>query len=125
MGKSLVALLALVVFVTAAFVATIAAAAALFMALVPSVGPALSALIVALALVLLLTVFIIVIAMRGRAEPEEDVGLLEHLYQFAKDRPFLAAGAAMAATMLMIRNPTLVATLAAAFINRPRRNSKK
>jgi hypothetical protein len=40
----------------------------------------------------------------------------------AKDRPLLSLGAALAAGLIAVRNPALVATIVAAFMDRPKRD---
>jgi hypothetical protein len=49
-----------------------------------------------------------------------DFGLVERLFEMARERPLLSVGAAIAAGIIAIRNPALVATIAAAFIERPK-----
>ncbi len=54
-----------------------------------------------------------------RAKPKggSDQDLLQKLISMAQERPLIAAGAAVGAIFLAIRNPTLVATLAKAFLD--------
>jgi len=46
--------------------------------------------------------------------------LVERLVEMAKDRPILSLGALVAAGVIAFRNPAMVATIAAAFIDRPK-----
>ena len=61
-------------------------------------------------------------AMRGQARrrEEEDHGLIERLLGIAREKPLLAVGAAIAAGILAVRNPALVATILTAFVQQPK-----
>lgn len=97
-----------------------AAALALFFALEPSIGRAAGAGVVALIFAVVLGLVIaLILARTGRKAPDKhDGGMIETLLGMARERPLLSVAAAIAATVIVFRNPALVATIAAAFIDR-------
>ena len=70
----------------------------------------------AFALFVMLAVIIALVATRPK-KPEPDEGLIERIFTIARERPIMAVGAAIAAGILAIRNPGLIATIAAAFLD--------
>lgn len=127
--KTLTAIVGLVALATATVVAILAVAFALFAELEPVVTSAGAAAIVAGVFALTVAVVALVVAGGGKRHhhSEEDhfsgsgdFGLVERLFDMARQRPLLSVGAAIAAGIIAIRNPALVATIAAAFIDRPK-----
>lgn len=119
--KAVFILLALAALSAVAVVAVVALAAALFAALAPGLGVAGSAAVVGVVFILVLVLgALLATAKSGRKdEPVDDSGLLHSLIEIARAKPLLAAGAAIAAGVLAVRNPAVVAAIIAAMINRP------
>ena len=111
----------------AAGVAVVAAAFALFALLVPATGAAGAGAIVAAVAACLVALAGLIAAGRakeGRRRQQEyaaaaDPGLIVKLFELAKQRPFVAAGAAAAAGIFALRNPVLVAAVIKAFFDAP------
>ncbi len=122
LNKALAGLIGAVALATGVAIAVVALAFALYFALEPSLGRAGAAAIVALAFIVVLLLFAILMAMRGQARrrEEEDHGLIERLLGIAREKPLLAVGAAIAAGILAVRNPALVATILTAFVQQPK-----
>jgi uncharacterized membrane protein len=122
LNKALAGLIGLVALSTGVAIAIIALAFALYFALEPPLGRAGAAAIVALAFIVVLLLIAILIAMRGKARrrEDEDHGLIEKLLGIARERPLLAVGAAIAAGVLAVRNPAVIAAVLAAFVQRPK-----
>ena len=125
--KTLTAIVGLVALATATVVAILAVAFALFAVLTPLITAAGAAAIVAGVFAVVVAVVALVVAggSRDRRYDENhggaaDFGLVERLLEMARERPLLSVGAAIAAGVIAIRNPALVATIAAAFIERPK-----
>ena len=124
--KTLTAIVGLVALVTATVVAIVAVAFALFAVLVPVVTPAGAAAVVAGVFALAVAAVALVVASGSNGHDKDhhggsaDFGLVERLFDMARQRPLLSVGAAIAAGIIAIRNPALVATIAAAFIDRPK-----
>ena len=104
----------------------LAASLALFWALVPSLGEAGSAAIVAgLFALVVAVVLVIVVSNTGKhhhqphQEQHADFDIVGKVFEMAREKPLWAAGAAVAAGLLAIRNPALVATIVAAFMDKP------
>lgn len=119
--KALAGIIALVALATGVAVAVVALAVALYFALEPPLGTAGAAAIVAIAFIVVILLVAILVAARGQAKrhEEEDHGLIERLLTIAREKPLLAVGAAIAAGILAVRNPGLIATVLAAFMQRP------
>jgi len=112
----------------AAAVSVAAAAFALYAALVPLVGPAWAAAIVAAVAAVLVLVFGLIARARAegghrRHEAGPDASLVQKAVELAKDHPLIATGVALGAGVYAIRNPKLVAAVVAAFMEG--RNSKE
>ena len=125
--KTLTAIVGLVALATATVVAILAVAFALFAVLTPLVTTAGAAAIVAGVFALIVAIVALVVAGGSRHQGYDedhggsaDFGLVERLFEMARERPLLSVGAAIAAGVIAIRNPALVATIAAAFIERPK-----
>jgi hypothetical protein len=127
-GRALAGVVALAALCAAVTVAVIAASLALFWALVPSLGEAGSAAIVAGLFALIVAVAVlIIVGTSGKShhhqahhEPHADFDIVGKVFEMAREKPLWAAGAAVAAGLLAIRNPALVATIVAAFMDRPK-----
>ena len=125
-GRALAGVIALATLCAAVTVAVIAASLALFWALVPSLGEAGSAAIVAgLFALVVAVVLVIVVSNTGKhhhqphQEQHADFDIVGKVFEMAREKPLWAAGAAVAAGLLAIRNPALVATIVAAFMDKP------
>ena len=127
-GRALAGVVALAFLCAAVTVAVIAAALALFWTLVPNLGEAGAAAIVAglFALVVAIAVVIVVLTTGKQHhhdthhhEQHADFDIIGKVFEMAREKPLWAAGAAVAAGLLAIRNPALVATIVAAFMDRP------
>lgn len=126
-GRALAGAVALAALCAAVTVAVIAASLALFWALVPSLGEAGSAAIVAGLFALVVAVAVlIVVGTSGKHhshhpqhEQHADFDIVGKVFEMAREKPLWAAGAAVAAGLLAIRNPALVATIVAAFMDKP------
>ena len=53
--------------------------------------------------------------------PQQEPGLFERALSLAKERPFMAAGAAVAAGLIAMRNPAMVVTLITGALAKPAR----
>lgn len=117
--KALAGVIGVAALATGVVVTLIAAAIALYFALEPGVGRAGAAGIVAALFALIIGLIVLVVFKRDPkdAEPEPDAGMLDTLLGMAKERPLLSVAAALAATVIVFRNPALVATIAAAFLD--------
>lgn len=110
----------------AAGVAVVAAAFALFALLVPMTGAAGAAAIVAAMAAFVVALAGLVAAARAKESRRRqqdfaaaDPGLVAKLFELAKQRPFVATGAAVAAGVFALRNPALVAAVLKAFFDAP------
>ena len=127
-GRALAGVVALATLCAAVTVAVIAAALALFWALTPSVTEAGAAAIVAGLFALIVAIVIaVVVSNTGKShhhdarhhEQHADFDIVGKVFEMAREKPLWAAGAAVAAGLLAIRNPALVATIVAAFMDKP------
>ena len=108
----------------AAAVSVVAIAFAIFAGLGPWIGSAGAAAVVAAVMALLVTVF--ALSVRGRipggrprhrqSADEPDASMVQKMVEMAKERPLIATGIAVGAGIYAIRNPKLIAALAAAFM---------
>lgn len=113
--KALLAAAAAGAALAAAGVFIVALAYALFAAVLPALGPAGAAAVVAGAAALLLLLAMLILAIKagvGRREPS----LGEKLVQFAREKPLVAAAAALAASVFAVRNPSALMGMALAFL---------
>jgi uncharacterized PurR-regulated membrane protein YhhQ (DUF165 family) len=103
----------------AAATVVVAAAFALYACLELRLGRAAAAAAVALAFAILAALVGLVLALQakggGRRRPPEPT-LTERLSEMARERPILAAGGALAAGLLALKNPQVVATIVSAFL---------
>jgi hypothetical protein len=117
--RVLFAVVAVSALATAVGIVLVAGAFALFALLAPQLGEAGAAAVVAAVaaiLVALAGLFAAVHAQGGPNHRHEEATLTERLVQMAKDRPMLAAGAALAAGIIALRNPQAAVSLATAFM---------
>jgi hypothetical protein len=127
--KTLITLAAAAAIAAAAGVAVFAAAFALFAVLEPVTGQAGAAAIVAATAAFVVALAGLVAAARAKdsrrrqqdfaAHAAADPGLIAKLFELAKQRPFVAAGAAAAAGIFALKNPALVAAVIRAFFDAP------
>lgn len=116
------ALAAAAAIAAAAAVAVFAAAFALYALLEIYVGPPGAAAIVAAVAALIVAITGLVAARRAeqraarQPEPTDALGLAEKVVGIVKDRPLLTIGAALAAGVFALKNPTLTAAVAKAFM---------
>jgi protein-S-isoprenylcysteine O-methyltransferase Ste14 len=122
--KTLAAVAAAVAIAAATAVSVVAAAFALYAVLFPHLGAAGSAAVLAVTFAILALVGGLLAARKaeGGRRPEsqaahEDGGLITKLFEIAKDKPLLAAGAAVAAGIFAIRNPAILTAVLSAFLN--------
>lgn len=113
--RVLLAVAALCAFATAVAVAVVALAFALYALLVTELGPPGAAAVVAAAAAVLAGLGALMLTLRGRAPPPEPT-LLDRVTQIARERPILAAGGALLAGLVALKNPKLAAGLASAFM---------
>lgn len=93
----------------------VALAYALFALVRPGLGPAGAAAVVAGAAALLLVIFMLVLAIKaGLRRREPSLG--EKAVQFAREKPLVAAAAALAAGIFAIRNPSALMAVVLAFL---------
>jgi hypothetical protein len=127
-GRTLAAVTAVVALATATTVAVVAAALALFFALEPTIGRAGAAAILAGGFALLVSVAVLIVASRGQHPPKHDqqgqpdFSFVERMIEIAKDKPILAAAGAVAAGLIVIRNPALVATIVTTILQKPKQD---
>ncbi len=126
-GRTIAAVTAAVALATATMLCVAAAACALFWVLEPLVGRAGAAALLAGLLALIVAICVLIAVSRsshpGRHAPQPghtDFAFVDRIIDMAKDRPLLSLGAALAAGLIAIRNPALVATIVAAFMDRPK-----
>lgn len=125
MERTLMALAAGAAIAAAAVVGVFSLFFALFAAIEPYVGPAWAAAIIAAtsALAVLLTGLVAARKAEGdrraAATVAPDASLVDTVMNVVKDRPLLAAGAAVAAGVYALRHPQLAAAVVRAFMDRP------
>lgn len=131
-GRTLAAVTALVALATATTIAVVAAAFALFFALEPVVGRAGAAGLLAGGFALIVSICVLLVASRGHhhkgrhdhhgAGGQPDFSFVERMIEIAKDKPILAAAGAVAAGLIVIRNPALVATIITTILQKPKQD---
>lgn len=102
----------------AAAVCVIAAAFALYALARVYIGPAGAAAVVAGTAALLALILAFVITRKATPKPlkGEDQNLAAKLVELARERPIVAAAAAVAAGLVLARNPKIVSTMISAFV---------
>lgn len=125
--RTLAAVAGVITLAALIFVAVAAAAIAIFALLEPAVTAAGAAAIVAGIFGLIAALAIAFVATRNDKPRDRDgdgipdLGMVERLIDMAKDRPILSLAALVAGGVILFRNPAMVATIAAAFLDRPKR----
>ena len=120
--KTLMTLAAAAAIAAAAAVSVFAAAFALFAVLAPFLTPAGAAAVVAAVTAFIVAVAGLIAANRAEAKrvrhtPTPEVnGFAERIVDIVKDRPILSIGAALAAGVFALRNPSFTAAVAQAFM---------
>jgi hypothetical protein len=117
--RVLFAVVAVSALATAVGTAVVASAFAVYALLVPQVGEAGAAAAVAAIAAIVVGVaglFAALHAKGGRRRPEPEPSLTERLMQAARERPLLAAGGALAAGLIALKNPQAAMTLVSAFV---------
>lgn len=109
---------------TAAGVVIVAAAYALFALVVPELGPAGASGVVALAAAVLigllgLAAWLKLRPKKAKAPPEGD--MMARAVNLARERPIMAAGALVAASVIAFRNPALTALVVKSFVDSKKR----
>ncbi len=113
--RALLIVAALCAFAAAVAVAVVALAFALYALVLDSLGPAGAAATVAAVAAALAGLGALLLTMRGRPPPP-DPTILDRVTQIARERPILAAGGALVAGLVALKNPKLAAGLASAFM---------
>ncbi len=102
----------------AASVAVVALAFALHAALTPYVGPAWSSAAVAGSAALLIAILAAVLVTQGKgpksAHKVEERDFTSRLFELARDKPWVAAGAVAAAAAVVLKNPKITAAVLSA-----------
>lgn len=127
MERTLMALAAAAAIAAAAAVGVVALAFALYAAMLPLVGPAWSACIVAAAAALLVALAALVAARKAEGDHRRhaataaspDPSLVDTILHLVRERPLIASGAAVAAGIYALRNPQLIAAVMRAFMDKP------
>lgn len=116
--KLVLGVIALSAVATAVGVALVSAAFAVYASLVTDLGPPGAAAAVAGIAALLVAVLGLVVALRakGRPHPHAEPSLMDTIGGIARERPMLAAGGALLAGLIALKNPKLAAGLASAFL---------
>lgn len=128
MERTLMALAAGAAIAAAAAVGVFSAFFALFAFIEPMVGTAGAAAIISGTSALAVGIAGFVAAQRAEgdrkaaAEAAPDASLIEVIMGVVRDRPLLAAGAAVAAGIYALRNPQLAAAVVRAFMDKPARD---
>ena len=118
MRRVLLAAASIVAVAVAAGAAVVAAAMGLFALLQETLGAPAAYGIVALAAALVAGLGILLGGFNFRREkkPPEEPSLSETLGRVVRERPIVAAGAAVAASLIALKNPGVLGTLISAFI---------
>lgn len=122
--KTLAALAAAAAIAAAAAVAVVAAAFALYQVLLPHLGAAGSAAVLAatFAFLALIGGLLATRKAEGRhhgdhdAHAAGDAGLIAKVFEIAKEKPLLAAGVGIAAGVFALRNPAILTAVISAFM---------
>jgi membrane protein implicated in regulation of membrane protease activity len=123
--KTLMTLAAAAAIAAAAAVSVVSAAFAIYAVLVPLVSAAGAAAIVAAVAALIVAIAGLVAARKveGRhhhpqaGQPQASFDITGRVIEIVKDRPLMSIGIGLAAGIFALKNPTLTATLAKAFLD--------
>lgn len=126
--KALSLVAAVAALAAAAAVCVVAAAFALYALLRAFLGPAGAAAAIAgaAAVVALILFFVAYRGIKPKRVKAEDQGLSGRLIELAREKPIIAAGAAVAAGLVLVRNPGVItAVVSAAMANRSRAEDRR
>jgi ABC-type nickel/cobalt efflux system permease component RcnA len=126
--KALSLIAAIAAMAAAAAVCVVAAAFALYALVRYYVGPAAAAASVAVVAAILAAVlaFVCFRKVKPRPEKREDQSVANRLIDLAREKPIIAAGAAAAAGLVLLRNPGVIgAAISAAMANRAREADRR
>lgn len=122
--KTLMTLAAAAAIAAAAATGVVALAFALYAVMTPYVGQAGAAAIVAVVAALLVLTAGLIAASKARGghqhhhpDTPPDHGLVDIILNLVRERPLVSAGAAVAAAVFAMRNPSFVAALVRAFVD--------
>lgn len=122
--KTLMTLAAAAAIAAAAAVGVVSAAFALYAVLVPLVSPAGAAAIVAAVAALIVAVAGMVAARKveghrsqAQAPPQGGFDMTGRIVEIVRDRPIMSIGIGLAAGIFALKNPTLTAAVAKAFLD--------
>lgn len=121
--RLLMAFVAIAAIATSAAVTVVAASYALFALMQPSLGNAgASAVVMAVfALIVLLGGLLAIPRRKHRVRHEGAAGVAEDLMELVRDNPMAAAGVAVAAGIMAMRNPRVITEVARAFFQSRRK----
>ncbi|WP_245863789.1 hypothetical protein [Caulobacter mirabilis] len=127
MERTLMALAAAAAIAAAAAVGVFSAFFALYALVEPHLGSAWAAAIVSVTAAAVVGLAGLLAARKvegdrrahAAAAATPDQGLVDAVLKIVRDRPILSAGAAVAAGIYALRNPTLVAAVVRAFVDKP------
>lgn len=100
----------------AAATAVVAVAYALFALVRDPLGPAGAAAVVAGAAAFLMLVGALILGRRPKPLRREEQGFIPKIIEFAREQPVVAAGAALAVSVIALRNPKILAAVISAFV---------
>jgi len=103
----------------AAATCVVALAFTLYASVRDALGPAGGAAVVAAVAALIVVVGALVAVLRMRRPAtlrRDDQGFISRVMDFARDKPLIAAGAAIAVSVIAFRNPKVVAAVISAFV---------
>jgi len=128
--RTLMALAAAAAIAAAAAVGVFSAFFALYALIEPQLGPPWAAAIVAVSAAAIVGLAGLLAARKaegdrhrhGVSSPATEAGLVETVMQIVRERPLLSAGAAVAAGLYALRNPSLAAAVLRAFMDKPSSN---
>lgn len=121
--KALSVVAAVAAMAAAAVVCVVAAAFALYALLRDYIGPAGAAAAIAVGAAILTAILAFVLFRKAQPRPlkPEEQNLTTRLFDLAREKPVIAAGAAVAAGLVLLRNPGVVgAAVSAAMASRAR-----
>ena len=125
--KALSAVAAVAAMAAAAAVCVVAAAFALYALLRDYIGPAGAAAAIAVCAAILTAILAFVLFHKAQPRPlkPEEQNLTTRLFDLAREKPVIAAGAAVAAGLVLLRNPGVVgAAVSAAMASRARQANR-
>jgi hypothetical protein len=125
--KIVLALVAAAATLAASGVIVVAAAYGLFALARPALGPAGAAGAVCLAAALLIGLIGLIaglqasrVARKMKRARESSPGVLDQLFELARDRPLVSGGALIAAATLAVRNPAVLVTIVKTLLSQKR-----